>query len=55
VSLGVSYDAKSQRRQLRFELQWRAHGVEAQQPMLIDELARLPGVAKLQWRPQGLS
>jgi putative Mg2+ transporter-C (MgtC) family protein len=54
VSLGVSHDTRRQQHVLRCELQWRARGTEAQQPPLVDELARHPGVARLQWRPQGM-
>ena len=54
VSLGISYDTGSKRRVLRCELQWRTRATESQQPALIEELARRPGVARLQWRPQGM-
>jgi len=54
VSLGVSYDTRRNWRVLRCELRWRTRGTEARQPPLIDELARRPGVARLQWRPQGM-
>jgi hypothetical protein len=54
VSVGISHDARRKQRVLRCELQWRTRAIEAQQPALIDELARSPGVARLQWRPQGM-
>jgi putative Mg2+ transporter-C (MgtC) family protein len=54
VSLGVSYHTGRNSRVLRCELRWRARGSGAQQPPVIDELARRPGVAHLQWRPQGM-
>jgi putative Mg2+ transporter-C (MgtC) family protein len=54
VSLGISYDTSRKRRVVRCELQWRTRADESQQPALIEELARRPGVARLHWRPQGM-
>jgi putative Mg2+ transporter-C (MgtC) family protein len=54
ISLADSYDAVGKRWQVRCVLQWRARTSEADRPALFDELARLPGVAQLRWRPEGM-
>jgi putative Mg2+ transporter-C (MgtC) family protein len=53
-SLAVAYDAGRQRWQVRCMLEWRSRSTEADQPALFEELARLPGVARLRWRPEGM-
>jgi putative Mg2+ transporter-C (MgtC) family protein len=53
VSLGVTRDLAASRRVLRCELRWRTRAGLGQEPALVDELTQLPGVAKLQWHPQG--
>jgi putative Mg2+ transporter-C (MgtC) family protein len=54
VSLGVAHDAVRKRWQIRCELQWRTRTTEAEEPALVGELSRLPGVARLRWRPEGM-
>jgi putative Mg2+ transporter-C (MgtC) family protein len=54
ISLADSYDAVHKRWQVRCVLQWRARTTEADRPALFDELARMPGVARLHWRPEGM-
>jgi putative Mg2+ transporter-C (MgtC) family protein len=54
LSLSVVYDAVRKRWQVRCELEWRSRTTEADQPALFDELARLPGVARLRWRPEDM-
>jgi putative Mg2+ transporter-C (MgtC) family protein len=54
ISLGIAYDALSRRVQIRCDLQWRTASTDADQPALFDELARLPGVARVRWRPEGM-
>jgi putative Mg2+ transporter-C (MgtC) family protein len=53
-SLAVAYDAVRQRRQVRCRLEWRSRSTDADRPALFDDLARLPGVARLRWRPEGM-
>lgn len=51
VSLGVSHDNVEQRRELSCELRWQERGDKTSEPAFVDELARLPGVCKLNWSP----
>jgi putative Mg2+ transporter-C (MgtC) family protein len=53
VSLGLTRDKVEQHRELRCELRWRAHSDDTQEPSLLDELSRLPGVSRLKWCPEG--
>jgi putative Mg2+ transporter-C (MgtC) family protein len=54
VSLGVTHDVGTKRCVLRCELRWRTRAGLGIEPALIDELTQLSGVARLQWRPQGM-
>jgi putative Mg2+ transporter-C (MgtC) family protein len=53
-SLALAYDTGRKRRLVRCMLEWRSRSTEADRPALFDELARLPGVARLRWRPEGM-
>jgi putative Mg2+ transporter-C (MgtC) family protein len=53
VTLGLTYDRLEQRRELNCELRWRARWNDTREAVLLDELARLPGVTKLKWNPAG--
>jgi putative Mg2+ transporter-C (MgtC) family protein len=50
VKCDVSVDALSKRRTLDFEIREFRRTTDIQPPSLIDELARAPGIVKLQWR-----
>jgi len=54
TTFGVSYHRPAGRQTIRCELRWQADHAERVQA-LMKELSERPGVAELDWRPQGLS
>lgn len=51
LSCAVSYDAKLNRRSLRCFIRCRARGGRVLTPPIIEQLAHIPGVVKVAWRP----
>jgi hypothetical protein len=48
----VAYRRYAKYRRLAFDIEWRARPAEAWIPSFVDELARTPGVLKVDWHPQ---
>jgi putative Mg2+ transporter-C (MgtC) family protein len=51
TSFGIMQDNADQRREIACELHWQEHWDKPREPVFVDELARLPGVARLKWTP----
>jgi putative Mg2+ transporter-C (MgtC) family protein len=53
VSFGIVHDNVEQMRELTCELRWRFQLDDGREPAALEELARLPGVSMLKWKPEG--
>ncbi|HEY3456727.1 MAG TPA: MgtC/SapB family protein [Bryobacteraceae bacterium] len=52
VPLATAYRQSTRYRRLGFDISWRARPAEPSVPRFVEELAKLPGVVKVDWRPQ---
>ena len=52
VAFGVAFGTSSQSRTLSYQLRWSAPRFETDEPAFITQLASLPGVRSLDWKPQ---
>jgi putative Mg2+ transporter-C (MgtC) family protein len=54
VAQGISYEAAGGCRELSCQVRWRSRSDEPPHPAFLTDLARVPGVSRLRWTPQGL-
>jgi putative Mg2+ transporter-C (MgtC) family protein len=54
ASCDISYLDEAQRRRLRCDVSWRGHPSDARTPAFVEQLARQPGVLRLQWKPRSI-
>jgi putative Mg2+ transporter-C (MgtC) family protein len=47
----ASYDTEAKTQETRFDLRWRALPRDADQPAILSELAQVPGVSRVDWKP----
>lgn len=52
---GVCYAKPERTWTLLCEIRWRARPDDPTQPAVVEELARIPGISRLEWTPQGLT
>ncbi len=49
---GIVYAEDGQERTLTYQLRWKARESETEAPAFLEEMANLPGVKSLTWKPQ---
>ncbi len=54
LSLGFTFDLEAGRREVSCELLWRERPLAAGHRPVVEELAALAGVSRVEWRPQGI-
>lgn len=55
TACGLGYDQNGERRTLTYQLSWRTRPSETEPPAFLETMAHLPGVFRLDWRPQDLA
>ncbi|HEX4142855.1 MAG TPA: MgtC/SapB family protein [Pirellulales bacterium] len=51
ASCAMSYTTARKFRRLRYELLWRGRLLDSHLPLVLEQLAKQPGVRRLQWKP----